>query len=89
MQDDERAALFYEAAEFQTDVMIRNILGQGIDVHLLGLRELARRIGHPDALAVFDDPSYGDVNHFSLSTSQVRAIVRSIERSPSTRVPFV
>jgi len=51
--------------------MVKNILGQGIDIHLLGLRELARRSGVPEALAVFEDQSYMDINHFSLSTSQV------------------
>lgn len=64
-------ALFYKAVEFQTDVMIKNILGQGIDIHLLGLRQLSRETGHPDAVAVFDDQSHRDINHFALSTSQV------------------
>lgn len=56
--------------------MVKNILGQGIDIHLLGLRELARHSGVPEALAVFEDPSYKDINHFSLSTSQVIIRVR-------------
>lgn len=68
---EEKIQLFYRAAEHQTDVMIKNILGQGIDIHLLGLRQLARQSGCPEATAVFDDPSYQIINHFALSTSQV------------------
>ncbi len=69
---EERIRLFYAAAENQTDVMIKNILGQGIDIHLLGLRQLARHSGCPEATAVFEDSSYRIINHFALSTSQVR-----------------
>lgn len=70
-QVEEKIRLFYRAAENQTDVMIKNILGQGIDIHLLGLRQLARQSDCAEALAVFEDPSYGIINHFALSTSQV------------------
>ena len=55
--------------------MIKNILGQGIDIHLLGLRQLARQSGCAEATAVFQDSSYGIINHFALSTSQVTAIL--------------
>lgn len=72
LKEEERIGLFYRAAENQTNVMVNNILGQGIDIHLLGLRELSREHHCPDGIAVFDDPSYKDINHFSLSTSQVR-----------------
>ena len=71
LQAQDKTRLFYQAAEYQTDVMVRNILGQGIDIHLLGLRQLARQTPCPDGLALFEDPSYSDINHFSLSTSQV------------------
>lgn len=69
--------MFYRAAENQTDVMIKNILGQGMDIHLLGLRQLARSIKTDEALAVFEDPSFDIVHHFALSTSQVKTIVNS------------
>lgn len=67
----ERIGLFYKAAENQTDVMIRNILGQGMDNHLLGLRQLAKHVDSDEAAAVFQDPSFQTIHHFALSTSQV------------------
>ncbi|XP_046453761.1 choline O-acetyltransferase-like isoform X1 [Daphnia pulex] len=67
----ERISLFYKAAENQTDVMIRNILGQGMDNHLLGLRQLAKHIDSDEAAAVFQDPSFQTIHHFALSTSQI------------------
>lgn len=66
---EDKIKLFYKAAENQTDVMVRNILGQGIDNHLLGLRQLAKTIDN--ASDVFQDPSFQIVHHFALSTSQV------------------
>ncbi|XP_045036308.1 choline O-acetyltransferase isoform X1 [Daphnia magna] len=69
--EEEKIQLFYRAAENQTDVMIKNILGQGMDIHLLGLRQLARSIKTDEALAVFEDPSFDIVHHFALSTSQI------------------
>jgi choline O-acetyltransferase len=68
---EEKIRLFYKAAENQTDVMVRNILGQGIDNHLLGLRQLAKNINIEEATDVFQDPSFQIVHHFALSTSQV------------------
>lgn len=76
-KEEDKVQLFYRAAENQTDVMVKNILGQGIDIHLLGLRELARHSGAADAVAVFEDQSYKDINHFSLSTSQVISLSAS------------
>jgi choline O-acetyltransferase len=54
----------------QTEIMVDNILGQGIDIHLLGLREMAKDLGEltPD---IFQDEVYRIANHFALSTSQV------------------
>lgn len=49
--------------------MIDNILGMGIDAHLLGLRQAARENAIP--CAIFEDDSYRLANHFALSTSQV------------------
>ena len=50
--------------------MVENILGQGIDIHLLGLRELAKDLGEP-LPDIFQDEVYRTANHFALSTSQV------------------
>lgn len=50
--------------------MVENILGQGIDIHLLGLRELAKDLGEP-LPDIFQDEVYKTANHFALSTSQV------------------
>lgn len=49
--------------------MVDNILGQGVDVHLLGLREQSKLMGVP--MKLFNDESFRKFNHFSLSTSQV------------------
>ena len=50
--------------------MVRNILGQGIDIHLLGLRQAA--VENDFEAEIFQDPSYAAINHFALSTSQVK-----------------
>jgi choline O-acetyltransferase len=49
---------------------LKNILGKGMDCHLLALKEIAveNGFGVPD---LFKDESYGISNHFSLSTSQI------------------
>ena len=49
--------------------MVDNILGQGIDIHLLGLREQAKEMGM--SLELFEDEAYRIANHFALATSQV------------------
>jgi choline O-acetyltransferase len=54
----------------QTEIMVENILGQGIDIHLLGLREVARDLEEP-VPDIFQDEVYKRANHFALSTSQV------------------
>ncbi|XP_021925561.1 choline O-acetyltransferase-like isoform X2 [Zootermopsis nevadensis] len=66
----QKLQLFDEAMKKQTEIMVENILGQGIDVHLLGLRELAKDLGEPIP-DIFQDDVYRTANHFSLSTSQV------------------
>nr|XP_014274778.2 choline O-acetyltransferase [Halyomorpha halys] len=67
--DEEKLALFDAAMKKQTEIMVDNIMGQGIDIHLLGLREQSKLIGiFPD---IFQDKSYKLLNHFGLSTSQV------------------
>lgn len=53
--------LWDEAVNVQTKEMVDNILGQGIDIHLLGLREAAKDTSPTAASALpelFIDPSY-------------------------------
>ncbi|PSN50570.1 Choline O-acetyltransferase [Blattella germanica] len=66
----QKLQLFDAAMKKQTEVMVENILGQGIDIHLLGLREMAKDLGEPIP-DLFQDDVYQIANHFSLSTSQV------------------
>lgn len=62
--------LFEEAARKQTEIMEANILGRGIDNHLLGLRETAREtLG--ELPPIFNDSTYKQMFEFKLSTSQV------------------
>lgn len=62
--------LFEEAAKKQTTIMEANIVGHGIDNHLLGLRELAKE--HEVTMPqIFTDPVYKQMMQFDLSTSQV------------------
>lgn len=49
--------------------MIDNILGMGIDVHILGLKQAARE--NAMACPIFEDDSFRIANQFALSTSQV------------------
>uniref|UniRef100_A0A182TWU8 Choline O-acetyltransferase n=1 Tax=Anopheles melas TaxID=34690 RepID=A0A182TWU8_9DIPT len=68
--------LFRCAAARQTEVMVQNILGYGIDIHLLGLREACReREGILHEL--FTDECYKIANCFLLSTSQVACSTNS------------
>lgn len=50
--------------------MEANILGRGIDNHLIGLRESAREI-LGELPAFFNDDTYRQMMQFKLSTSQV------------------
>ncbi|KAF4526376.1 hypothetical protein B566_EDAN013694, partial [Ephemera danica] len=52
--DEKRVSLFEAAVARQTQEMVDNILGQGIDIHLLGLRMAARDLGEPE-LPLFAD----------------------------------
>lgn len=50
--------------------MVKNILGRGVDIPLLGWREASKEVeGHTHEL--FTDESYKIANCFLLSTSQV------------------
>ncbi|XP_071520828.1 choline O-acetyltransferase isoform X2 [Panulirus ornatus] len=66
----DRLAKYETALKLQTDIMVNNILGRGIDIHLLGLREMAREMGISTP-EIFSHSSYQVSNHFRLSTSQV------------------
>lgn len=74
VSDEIKLNLWNEAVKQQTKEMIDNILGQGIDIHLLGLREAAKETSptasHP-LPEIFTDESYRLANKFLLSTSQV------------------
>ncbi|CAH0398979.1 unnamed protein product [Chilo suppressalis] len=68
--EQKKLELFEEAARKQTAIMEDNILGRGIDNHLLGLREAARAV-NADLPPVFTDATYKQMIEFKLSTSQV------------------
>lgn len=74
VSDEEKLKLWDEAVKQQTKEMVDNILGQGIDIPLLGLREAAKETS-PHANyplpEIFTDYSYTLANKFLLSTSQV------------------
>ncbi|CAF0797737.1 unnamed protein product [Didymodactylos carnosus] len=66
----EKLQLFRRAMQAQTDLMIQNILGQGMDNHMLALKQIAHnhQIPIPE---LFLDEGYKMSSHFALSTSQV------------------
>ncbi|XP_067672379.1 choline O-acetyltransferase-like isoform X1 [Haliotis asinina] len=68
--DEEKFAMLQEALKCQANYMTDTILGQGIDCHLLGLREcgIEACIPMPD---FFKDEGFRLANHFTMSTSQV------------------
>lgn len=69
----DRLAKYEAALKLQTDIMVNNILGRGIDIHLMGLREMAKEMGLPTP-EIFTHSSYTIANHFRLSTSQVTTL---------------
>uniref|UniRef100_A0AAU6PBV7 Choline O-acetyltransferase n=1 Tax=Protohermes xanthodes TaxID=1452977 RepID=A0AAU6PBV7_9NEOP len=72
--EQKKLELWDAAVKRQTEIMIDNIMGQGIDIHLLGLREAARETAptaaHP-LPDIFLDETYRIANNFLLSTSQL------------------
>ncbi|XP_041364367.1 choline O-acetyltransferase-like [Gigantopelta aegis] len=68
--DEEKFSLLQKALRWQMDNLTETILGQGIDCHLLGLKESAFELGQP-VPELFTHESYKIANHFKLSTSQV------------------
>nr|CAD7443826.1 unnamed protein product [Timema bartmani] len=67
--DEKKQELFDLAIKKQTEIMVENIMGEGIDIHLLGLREMAKESREPTP-EIFQDDVYKLANHFALSTSQ-------------------
>ncbi|KAL2078275.1 hypothetical protein ACEWY4_025960 [Coilia grayii] len=68
--DAVRMSRLQDAIKAQTHYTVLAITGNGIDNHLLGLRELAQELGM-DRLDIFKDETYLLSNQFILSTSQV------------------
>lgn len=71
---EEKLKLWKEAATQQMNETKDNILGRGMDLHLLGLREASKETSptasHP-LPKIFTDQSFSLANKFLLSTSQV------------------
>lgn len=63
--------LFRCAAARQTEIMVQNILGSGLDIPILGLREASREV-NGELHELFTDECYKLTNCFLLSTSQVQ-----------------
>ncbi|XP_022238682.1 choline O-acetyltransferase-like isoform X2 [Limulus polyphemus] len=68
-QDVSKIQLFQDAVRKQTEVLHYTVKGEGPDIHLVGLKEMAKSAGHLPAL--FLDRSYQEFMNFRLSTSQV------------------
>lgn len=80
VSDEKKHLLWNEAVAAQTAEMVENILGQGIDIHILGLREAAKETSPTAATPlpeIFTDPSYRIANKFLLTTSQVATSTNS------------
>ncbi|XP_020711658.2 choline O-acetyltransferase isoform X2 [Athalia rosae] len=72
-RDQQIRHLFDLAVKRQTKEMNDNIAGNGIDNHLMGLREAAKEAGEP-VPEIFTDEAYRIVNRFALSTSQITTV---------------
>jgi len=66
----EARSRFEVAMKKQTKVMIDNIMGNGLDVPLSGLREAAKELNLTESEGVFESDFYKKLNTFTLSTSQ-------------------
>lgn len=62
----------------QTDIMVMNILGHGVDIPLLGLREACKETNDGELCELFTDESYPISQCFMLSTSQVKIRTNTI-----------
>lgn len=71
---DHLRELFRSAATRQTEIMVQNILGYGIDIPLLGLREASKEVDG-EVHELFTDECFAISNCFLLSTSQVTKLI--------------
>ena len=82
-QISDRVSKLKAAVSVQTEIMVDNILGKGIDIHMLGLREMNKEM-EKTLDQIFNHESYDEFNHFRLSTSQVTVVKsRYRERIPN------
>jgi len=70
IDNEARLAAFKMAIGKQTQVMVENITGFGMDVPMLGIREATRAL-RAEPIALFEDGVYTSSNLFQISTSQV------------------
>ncbi|XP_035671417.1 choline O-acetyltransferase-like [Branchiostoma floridae] len=70
VEDYDRMELFKKALKAQRNFTLQALKGQGIDCHLLGLKEMAAMIDMPMP-DIFTDEPFDLTNKFVLSTSQV------------------
>lgn len=70
-QKDKLKELFRIACNRQTEIMVQNILGHGIDIPLLGLREASKEFNNGQVHELFNHETFQTANIFLLSTSQV------------------
>lgn len=70
-QKEHLLELFQVAVTRQTDIMVMNILGHGVDIPLLGLREACKELNDGELCELFTDESYAISQCFLMSTSQV------------------
>lgn len=71
-QKENLEELFRTAVARQTDIMVANILGYGLDIPLLGLREACKENNGGELCDLFTDDGYKMSQCFLLSTSQVQ-----------------
>jgi len=75
VDSSEKQRKFHAAVEKHTNVMVENIMGEGLDVHMLGLRQQAMESEEMEVPLLFQDETYKIANHFALSTSQVKMYI--------------
>lgn len=74
LQKEHLQQLFHNAVTRQTNIMVDNILGFGIDIPILGLREACKENNNGELCDLFADETYKISQCFLLSTSQVRLL---------------
>lgn len=66
--------------------MVQNILGHGLDIPLLGLREACKENNNDELCDLFTDESYKISQCFLLSTSQVNENIVIKKKLQSTSI---